>query len=519
MIKLRLVLLATLGAFLSNACGDSDGGADTTFDGGAGGAPEQDAGSQGDADSTADGSVDYCEENGWYGDGQCDDSCPLKDPDCTGECTDPEAETEGSYVSIGTMPAPYPVDWSTPWKAMITSFGTGTAKIPGAAPGDRSHSIGHVLLKVRCEGEEPFYISQTGANVAPIAGISSELWATISQAYMLYVNSAETLWTTHEDGHLYDAAAASADWDEFMDRQSSLDDGTFIAEMDDSTTGDLNLALTVLAGPGSTKEFVRESILDLPPVARHAFVKATLRINASQCAAIQAWRDEYVSTGGASRYSIHRAPWVKRADGSYDGGGCASVGFTGAFYATGLDYKAVGGRAIVRLNIGASRLTEQVIADQLDATAGWFNMQNPEQHFTGTFECRPSENVLYNCYGDTEPWVLSDSSGQEVNPFWQAWSGAEDDEGGDRFSPLASWDGTVSQASAIPMIAFEPEAFYHETLSAWNDPAYDAFTMRGWCTLPGKVPTIVKDARRSNGKENVGRSQGVSGWTEGVRIP
>ena len=32
--------------------------------------------------------VDYCEENGWYGDGVCDWFCPLSDHDCSDDaCT------------------------------------------------------------------------------------------------------------------------------------------------------------------------------------------------------------------------------------------------------------------------------------------------------------------------------------------------------------------------------------------------------------------------------------------------
>ena len=433
-------------------------------------------------------------------------------------CEDPEAEAAGSYVSIGTIPAPYPIDWSSPWSAMTTSFATGTATIPGLPAGDLSHSIGHVLLKVRCGSDAPFYISQTGADVASVAGISSGLWATISQAYTLYENSADMLWTTFNDGHLYDDASAAQDWTQDEARETALAGGTYLAQLDKSPTGNLNLALTGLTLSASKKAFIENAIWNLPPAPRHAFVKAKLRINDNQCAAIKSWRDEYVATGGSTRYGLARAPWMKRGDGSYDGGGCGSVSFTGAFYATGLDYQSVASRVIVRMNVGAARLTGTVQATDADATNAWFNLQSPTAHFAGTFPCRPSEGadaLLHDCYGDSQEW----SDGTTTNPFWLAWNGAEDTAGAATGAQLASWGGASVASSTIPAIAFEPERFYSEILTTWKDPTHDAFTMGGWCKLPGAIPSITLDARQAKGVDIPGRPTGVSGWTPGTRLP
>jgi len=41
-------------------------------------------------------------------------------------CTDPEKEA-GSYVSIGVMPAPYPISWATPYDLFVTVLGTSAA--------------------------------------------------------------------------------------------------------------------------------------------------------------------------------------------------------------------------------------------------------------------------------------------------------------------------------------------------------------------------------------------------------
>jgi hypothetical protein len=38
----------------------------------------------------ADNGVDYCQLNGWYGDGVCDDFCPKRDPDCATDARTPE---------------------------------------------------------------------------------------------------------------------------------------------------------------------------------------------------------------------------------------------------------------------------------------------------------------------------------------------------------------------------------------------------------------------------------------------
>jgi hypothetical protein len=51
--------------------------------------------SQGKADRT---SRDYCAEYGWYGDGECDDFCPQRDPDCSTDARQPELGGDPTIV-------------------------------------------------------------------------------------------------------------------------------------------------------------------------------------------------------------------------------------------------------------------------------------------------------------------------------------------------------------------------------------------------------------------------------------
>src|SRR6516225_1927661 len=51
--------------------------------------------SQGKADRT---SRDYCAEYGWYGDGECDDFCPQRDPDCATDARQPELGNDATIV-------------------------------------------------------------------------------------------------------------------------------------------------------------------------------------------------------------------------------------------------------------------------------------------------------------------------------------------------------------------------------------------------------------------------------------
>lgn len=85
MMKTRLIIGCSIIAFCLVGCGgDSD--------------PDQSV----SKDEYRDGGKadefgpDFCEEFGWYGDGQCDDFCPKPDPDC-------EVEDGEVYESLGTV--------------------------------------------------------------------------------------------------------------------------------------------------------------------------------------------------------------------------------------------------------------------------------------------------------------------------------------------------------------------------------------------------------------------------------
>ncbi|MBK9032228.1 MAG: hypothetical protein IPL61_13065 [Myxococcales bacterium] len=395
------------------------------------------------------------------------------------KCTDPEKEA-GSYVSIGTMPAPYPINWQSPFTLFVTTLGTAAA----SAGLDRSHSIGHVLLKVRCGTDEPIYISQTGANGKE----AGQFWS-------VYKQGPSYLFHTNDDGKLYTDAEAKADWESAVKLQEELVGGTYTTDPDvDKLPG----KIWYLKGMGDVKTAVR----DLAPAVRHRFVRATIRITEAQCRAIISWRDDYVRTGGATRYAVHRAPWVMDTHAKYDGGGCASVGFAGAFYATGLNYKNTATRVTERVQIGTARLPYS-----LPAHNGWFNLQNPGRYVPGAVSCATHGGDA--CYSTGISWsddLWKNWSGGMYGPLWD--KQAKDDEG--EFSKTWQTHRPV-KARTVPLIVFEPERFYAEVMARWNNPNYDAFKYPDWCKLEGKVPTIVLDGRNRTGAGEVGagRPRGI----------
>ena len=401
-------------------------------------------------------------------------------------CTDPETEA-GSYVSIGVMPSPYPISWANPYEMLVTTIGTSAA----SAGLDRSHSIGHVLLKVRCGTDNPTYISQTGAN-----GKSSR------QFLSVYEKGPSYLFVTHEDGKLYKDPDAKKDWEDSIAAQEALAGGTYDTDPDEHGLGNWleRLAIRSLRGMPA----VLQSMTDLPPQTRHRFLRATIRISDDQCRAILAWKKDYVDTGGSSRYSVHRAPWVIGGDGKYDGGGCGSVGFAGAFYAAGLDYKRAAIRLTERPQIGTSRLTENTTRDNRKPN-GWFNLQNGSRYVPGTIPCAQN-TVGPKCYGADLPWD---------DGHWKAWNGGKRWTGAEKDSELTfskSWvDHKDVKARRVPIIVFEPERFYREILGRWNNANHDAFSYTGWCKLDLKVPTIVLDARNLTGADEAakGRPKGL----------
>lgn len=86
-----VVALATAG------CGGSG-------DGSEGGMTKDDARNRG---GKGDVSADFCDENGWYGDGECDDFCARPDPDC-GDAAEPvviDASGEGdTFTAVEGQP-------------------------------------------------------------------------------------------------------------------------------------------------------------------------------------------------------------------------------------------------------------------------------------------------------------------------------------------------------------------------------------------------------------------------------
>ena len=417
--------------------------------------------------------------------------------DCAA-CVDPETQA-GSYVSIGVMPAPYPISWVSPYDLFVTTLGTTAA----AAGLDRSHSIGHVLLKVRCSTDDPTYISQTGAN-----GKSSRQFMAVYNAGPSY------LFETQDDGKLYGDPEAKKDWDDSIAAQDKLANGTYQTDPDTSGLGNQAEVLLLRALRGMPT--VLRSMQDLPPATRHRFLRASIRITDDQCRAILAWKKDYVDTGGSSRYSVHRAPWVMDTKAKYDGGGCASVGFAGAFYAAGLDYKKAATRLTERPQIGTSRLTKITLRDNRKPN-GWFNVQNVSRYVPDTIPC--AENTFdKDCYGADISWS---------DDHWKNWNGGQRFHGGPKdleYTFSKAW-GTNKDVKArtVPIIIFEPERFYKEILGRWTNANYDAFRYTGWCKLDGKVPTIVLDARALTGADEAarGRPRGlVNGWiNQDVKLP
>jgi hypothetical protein len=402
-------------------------------------------------------------------------------------CIDPETQA-GSYVSIGVMPAPYPISWANPYDMFVTTLGT-TAASAGL---DRSHSIGHVLLKLRCGSDEPTYISQTGANGNRAL-----------QFLGVYQSGPNYLFVTQTDGKLYTDAEAKKDWDDSIAAQEALENGTYQTRPNIRGLGNLAELAGLIALPSMSG--VLRSMAALPGATRHRFLRATMRITDAQCRAILAWKADYVATGGSSRYSVHRAPWVMDGRARYDGGGCASVGYAGAFYAAGLDYQRAATRLTERLQIGTSRLTAPLVRDNRRPN-GWYNVQNVSRYVPGNVPC--AENTFNaTCYGKDIPWT---------DDHWKAWNGGTRFHGGAKDSEFTfskSWGNNANvKARSVPLIVFEPERFYKEILGRWSNANYDAFRYTGWCKIDGKVPTIVLDARNLTGAAEAaaGRPRGLA---------
>jgi hypothetical protein len=203
-----------------------------------------------------------------------------------GSCVDPETEP-GSYVSIGVMPSPYPIDYSSPYDMFVTVLAS-TALSQGL---DRSHSIGHVLLKVKCGNNDEVYISQTGANEKA----ARQFWS-------VYKGGPNALFETHLDGHLYLDKEARQDWLDSEKAQRELANGVYLVKPDPNKV-DANAELMwKLRGMGGMEAAIRA----LDGVQRRRFLRATIKITDEQCRSIIAWRDEYHRTGGTPRTATRR---------------------------------------------------------------------------------------------------------------------------------------------------------------------------------------------------------------------
>ncbi|HSS01377.1 MAG TPA: hypothetical protein VLM79_30165, partial [Kofleriaceae bacterium] len=110
--------------------------------------------------------------------------------ECT-ECKDPEDDTASYYVSIGVMPAPYPIDWTSPNTMYGTTLLTSAFGASNAILRDPLHSIGHAMLKVQCGENVQHYISQTGA-----------VGDSLAQFKDLQIDRVNMLFKTWEDGFL-----------------------------------------------------------------------------------------------------------------------------------------------------------------------------------------------------------------------------------------------------------------------------------------------------------------------------
>lgn len=404
-------------------------------------------------------------------------------------CVDPEGTVDQSYVSIGVMPAAYPIDWGSPNKVYGTTIATTVIAKTALKDKGPVHDIGHVLLKVRCGRNNPVYISQTGALVDP-----KDPDKQLRQLQSARVNM---LFATFDDGKLYEREEAEKDWDDSAAEQVKLGEaGTY-----ESNPAALALFL-VRALPdilnNDEKQKIAAFIGALPKVQRHRFVRATIRLDETQCNAILDWRKAYEDNRGSKRYAIHRAPWVTDADRNYDGGACGSVSFAGAFYASGLDYKKVAPRVVERLEIGTARLTEPVTRDnrKLDL---WYSLQDEKRYTPGQIPCAKEGQ---DCKAKSKKWF---------DALYDKWNGPEDVA--DNFSK--AWGtGKDVKSATLPLVAFEPERFYQEILKRWNQPNHDAFAHPGWCKTDSKVPAIVIDLS----KKDAGRKQGLKDGFANIEV-
>lgn len=400
-------------------------------------------------------------------------------------CTDPETEA-GSYVSIGVMPAPYPVSWANPYDMFVSLLST-TAVSNGL---QTPHSIGHVLLKVRCGTDNPTYISQTGANDSAL-----------SQFYDVYHQGPRFLFGTHE-GMLYPDDEAEQDWKRAIQLQNLLPNRTRM--MTPRRAGLDEVERIALERTPSVSGML-DTMDALPGLRRHRFVRATVRISEDQCRAILAWKTAYARTGGSERYGVHRAPWIRDTRGDYDGGGCGSVSFAGAFYAAGLDYKRIAKRLVERLEIGTGRLTGTTTRPATPPSGG-FLLQNENRYVPGNIPCATGRAGV--CWSWNVAWA---------DPMWRSWAGGLRPDRTPIDQELVfsrSWKGAKQVgATTVPLIVFEPERFYGEIRARLDNANHDAFSYTNWCKLDtnGRVPTIVLDAIRpeKEGEAKAGRPQGL----------
>lgn len=400
--------------------------------------------------------------------------------ECT-ECVDPETTDDQSYVSIGVMPARYPIDWSTP----NTMYATTIAASAGfAGPSlTNPHGIGHVLLKVRCAdvSKDAFYLSQTGANRQPAKQFTD-----------LDAMRVNMMFQTYGDGKLYLDDDARKDWDDSIKRQDATgESGTYDSDpkkLDDDTLKQAKLFKAKLKLTVDIDALIAR-IKALPVVQRPFFLRATIRISDAQCKAIRDWRDDYKKTGGPGRYAVHRAPWVMDARGDYDGGACGSVSFAGAFYIAGLDFRQAAARVIETPAIGTGRLTAPIDRDGRKQD-GWYLLQRKADCTPAAVPCALTDK---KCLALGKPWL---------DPLYDKWNGDEDVAGMFNQSwPARGAAAVPVKSTTIPLVAFEPEKFYQEIWKRWTQPAYDAFAHKPWCKIDkAKVPTIVLDGRKDGGR-------------------
>ena len=405
------------------------------------------------------------------------------------KCKDPEDTADQSYVSIGVMPAPYPIDWGSPNKVFGTTIATSAVAKFLTKP---VHDIGHVLLKVRCGSTPEFYISQTGALEDP-----KDPNKQLRQLQKIRVNM---LFETFEEDGKLDLNAAK-DWDDSAAAQTKLDGGTY----DSNPAGLVGLIIKNLPDlvDNDEKDQLEAFIKDLKKVPRHRFVKATIWINENQCEAIRTWKDAYVANQASKRYAMHRAPWVMDDAKNYDGGACGSVSFAGAFYATGLDYKKVAPRVTERLSIGTARLAQSIARDNRKLE-GWYSLQDDKRYVPGAVPCAKQGE---ECKAKGKKWF---------DALYDQWTGAEDDKA--TFSK--AWGtGKNVESTTVPLVGFEPEKFYQEIRKRLTQPNHDAFAYAGWCKMDSKVPTIVLDARTdAGGKDRTGRTEGLKGGFDNAEV-